>query len=43
VIQCSMDTEESVIFRKVERDLEVELKAREDDSDSDEMAILLEY
>jgi hypothetical protein len=33
-----MDTEESVIFRKVERDLEVELKAMEDDSDSDEKA-----
>jgi hypothetical protein len=34
----SMDTEESVIFRKVEADLEAELKAREDDSDSDEEA-----
>jgi hypothetical protein len=37
----SMNTEESVIFRKVERDWEAELKAREDDSDdsdSDEEA-----
>jgi hypothetical protein len=33
-----MDTAEEVIFRKVERDLEAELKAREDDSDSDEEA-----
>jgi hypothetical protein len=34
----SMSTEEEVIFRKVEADLEAELKAREDDSDSDEEA-----
>jgi hypothetical protein len=34
----SMSTAEEVIFRKVEADLEAELKAREDDSDSDEEA-----
>jgi hypothetical protein len=34
----SMSTEEEVIFRKVEADLEAELKDREDDSDSDEEA-----
>jgi hypothetical protein len=33
-----MSTEEEVIFRKVEADLEAELKAREDDIDSDEEA-----
>jgi hypothetical protein len=38
VSDWSMYTAESVIFRKVERDLEAELKAREDDSDSDEEA-----
>jgi hypothetical protein len=34
----SMSTEEEVIFRKVGANLEAELKAREDDSDSDEEA-----
>jgi hypothetical protein len=34
----SMSTAEEVIFRKVEADLEAELKAREDDTDSDEEA-----
>jgi hypothetical protein len=38
VSDWSMDTAELVIFRKVERDLETELKAREDNSDSDEEA-----
>jgi hypothetical protein len=34
----SMSTEEEVIFRKVEEDLEAECKAGKDDSDSDEEA-----
>jgi hypothetical protein len=38
VSDWSMDTAEEVIFRTVERDLEAEFKAREDDGDSDEEA-----
>jgi hypothetical protein len=39
----SMSTEEEVIFRKVEADLEAELKAMKGDSDSDEKASTNSY